>query len=112
MFGPAILCATETFESFNFVIRGRSINSNRHAPSLDIAKVFSHMHAVRHLVSGGYIVIGHHLNGEPIVRQAGREVLSLTKDKVFVKLMGMQKVLGRSRRGMLARMIRTILVTY
>ncbi|KAI0365437.1 hypothetical protein BV20DRAFT_931704, partial [Pilatotrama ljubarskyi] len=54
-FGPARLCATETFESYNLVIRLRSINSNKHAPSLDIARSFSHLHAVRHLVSGGYV---------------------------------------------------------
>ncbi|KAI0696470.1 hypothetical protein C8T65DRAFT_535376, partial [Cerioporus squamosus] len=54
-FGPAILYSTETFESYNLVIRLRSVNSNKHAPSLDIAQSFSHMHAVRHLVSGGYI---------------------------------------------------------
>ncbi|KAI0054859.1 hypothetical protein BV25DRAFT_1766987, partial [Artomyces pyxidatus] len=53
-FGPAILYATEAFESYNFVIRLRSINSNRHTPSIDIARAFNHLHAVRHLVSGGY----------------------------------------------------------
>ncbi|ETW77160.1 hypothetical protein HETIRDRAFT_174197 [Heterobasidion irregulare TC 32-1] len=31
-FGPAILFATEAFESFNAVIREQSIHSNRHAP--------------------------------------------------------------------------------
>ncbi|KZT64474.1 hypothetical protein DAEQUDRAFT_646865, partial [Daedalea quercina L-15889] len=53
-FGPAILCSTEGFESYNFVIRLRSIHSNRHAPSKDIAEAFSFLHAVRHLVSGGW----------------------------------------------------------
>jgi hypothetical protein len=28
LFGPAMLYATETFETFNFVIRARSIHSN------------------------------------------------------------------------------------
>ncbi|KAJ7916453.1 hypothetical protein B0H13DRAFT_2449123 [Mycena leptocephala] len=51
-FGPLILYATESFESFNLVIRLRSIHSSKHAPSLDIATAFSHLHAVRHLVSG------------------------------------------------------------
>ncbi|KAJ7697713.1 hypothetical protein B0H17DRAFT_831191, partial [Mycena rosella] len=54
-FGPLILYATESFESFNLVIRLRSIHSTKHAPSLDIATAFSHLHAVRHLVSGGYV---------------------------------------------------------
>ena len=31
-FGPPLLFATETFESFNVVIRGFSIHSNRQAP--------------------------------------------------------------------------------
>ncbi|KAL1713293.1 hypothetical protein EV715DRAFT_182616, partial [Schizophyllum commune] len=52
-FGPAILFATESFESYNAVIRLRSVHSNRHAPSHDIAMQFSHLHAVRHLLSGG-----------------------------------------------------------
>ncbi|KAF6742725.1 hypothetical protein DFP72DRAFT_829964, partial [Ephemerocybe angulata] len=36
-FGPAILFATEAFESFNAVIRAKSVHSNRQAPSRDIA---------------------------------------------------------------------------
>ncbi|KAJ7471361.1 hypothetical protein B0H11DRAFT_1730573, partial [Mycena galericulata] len=52
-FGPPILCVTETFELFNYVIRAHSVHSNRQAPSLDIGAAFDHMHAVRHLVSGG-----------------------------------------------------------
>ncbi|TFY59665.1 hypothetical protein EVJ58_g5640 [Rhodofomes roseus] len=48
-FGPALLCSTEGFESYNAVIRLRSIHSNRHAPSKDIAEAFSFLHAVRHL---------------------------------------------------------------
>lgn len=99
LFGPAILFSTETFESFNFVIRARSIHSNRHAPSLDIARSFSHMHAVRHLVSGGYIVLGNVAEGKPNVRCAGREVLNLIKDRIFVKLMGMKKLFASSKLG-------------
>ncbi|RXW18687.1 hypothetical protein EST38_g7167 [Candolleomyces aberdarensis] len=40
-FGPAILFATEQFESFNAVIRAKSVHSNRQAPSRDIARVFA-----------------------------------------------------------------------
>ncbi|KAH9036304.1 hypothetical protein EDB85DRAFT_1821811, partial [Lactarius pseudohatsudake] len=52
-FGPAILFATEPFESFNAIIRAKSIHSNRLAPSHDIALAFAHANWVRHLLSGG-----------------------------------------------------------
>lgn len=52
-FGPAILFATEPFESFNALIRAKSIHSNRLAPSHDIALAFAHANRVRHLLSGG-----------------------------------------------------------
>ena len=88
-FGPATLCSTEGFESYNFIIRLRSVHSNRHAPSKDIANSFSFLHAVRHLVSGGW----YHRNsvGERLdmPRQAGDGVLSLLQDDVLVNLLGM-----------------------
>lgn len=99
LFGPAMLYATETFESFNFVIRARSIHSNRHAPSVDIANSFSHMHAVRHLVSGGYLFITNSNDLSPNVRRAGREILNLVKDEIFVKLMGMKKLFSHNKQG-------------
>lgn len=77
--------ATEGFESFNFVIRLRSILSNRHAPSVDIAQAMSFMHAVRHLVSGGWI-----RDERGTMRQAGVQVRALAQDRAFVKLMGME----------------------
>lgn len=52
-FGPAILFATEAFESFNAVIRAKSIHSNRHAPSWDIAHTFAQGNCICHLMSGG-----------------------------------------------------------
>lgn len=52
-FGPAVLFATETFESYNAIIRGKSVHSNRLAPSRDIAFAFAHYSRVRHLLSGG-----------------------------------------------------------
>lgn len=82
-FGPALLYATETFESYNFVIRLRSIHSSKQAPSVDIARAFSHLHAVRHLVSGGHIF---HAAGKPL-RQAGTEILALQEDKEFLGYM-------------------------
>lgn len=52
-FGPAILFATEAFESFNAVIRAKSVHSNRQAPSRDIARSFAQCNRVRHILSGG-----------------------------------------------------------
>ncbi|KAJ3559218.1 hypothetical protein NM688_g473 [Phlebia brevispora] len=87
-FGPAILYATESFESYNFVIRLRSIHSSKHAPSIDIANAFSHVHAVRHLVSGGYV--NRDPDGSPVSRrQAGASVLDLIKDNRFRSFMSM-----------------------
>ncbi|KAL7285971.1 hypothetical protein ACG7TL_001086 [Trametes sanguinea] len=78
-FGPAIQFATETFESYNLVIRLRSVNSNKHAPSVDIARSFSHLHAIRHL--------------------AGAGVLSLVQDREFVDLMSMKSLFPVSHSG-------------
>ncbi|KAJ7498183.1 hypothetical protein B0H11DRAFT_2383263 [Mycena galericulata] len=50
-FGPAILFATEAFESFNAIIRAKSVHSNRHAPSRDIARAFAQGNRIRHLLS-------------------------------------------------------------
>jgi len=55
-FGPAIIFATEAFESFNAVIRAKSIHSNRQAPSRDIARAFAQGNRIRHLLSGGLFV--------------------------------------------------------
>jgi predicted component of type VI protein secretion system len=52
-FGPAILFATEAFESFNAIIRAKSVHSNRHAPSQDIAQAFAQGNRVCHLLSSG-----------------------------------------------------------
>jgi len=54
-FGPAILFATEAFESFNAVIRAKSVHSNRQAPSRDIALAFAQGNRIRHLLSGGFV---------------------------------------------------------
>lgn len=55
-FGPAVLFATENFESYNAVIRGWSIHSNRQAPSRDIAHQAAEASCIRHLMSGGYFL--------------------------------------------------------
>jgi hypothetical protein len=56
-FGPAILFATEAFESFNAIIRAKSVHSNRHAPSRDIAQGFAQGNRIRHLLSGGRFLL-------------------------------------------------------
>jgi hypothetical protein len=55
-FGPAILFATEAFESFNAVIRAKSVHSNRQAPSRDIGLAFAQGNRIRHLLSQGYFL--------------------------------------------------------
>jgi hypothetical protein len=84
-FGPAILFATEGFESYNAVIRLRSVHSSRSAPSKDIAESFSHLHAVRHLVCGGAFYV----SGIAEACFPGVHVRSLLKNK------GLAAVLGR-----------------
>ncbi|KAL1698388.1 hypothetical protein EV121DRAFT_218261 [Schizophyllum commune] len=56
-FGPAMLFATEGFESYNAIIRSASVHSNRHAPSRDIALQMARASRVRHLLSGGYFFV-------------------------------------------------------
>ncbi|KAI9063124.1 hypothetical protein FKP32DRAFT_1652266 [Trametes sanguinea] len=92
-FGPAILYATEGFESYNFLIRLRSVHSNRHAPSADIGEAFSFLHAVRHLVSGGHVEMENPLTGSSYLRQAGEGVRGLLHSDVFRHLMGMDGIL-------------------
>ncbi|RDB18364.1 hypothetical protein Hypma_000365 [Hypsizygus marmoreus] len=53
-FGPAILFATEGFESFNAVVRDHSVHSNRLAPSRDIGRGMARCNRIRHLLSGGF----------------------------------------------------------
>ncbi|KAJ7831981.1 hypothetical protein B0H13DRAFT_2240508 [Mycena leptocephala] len=88
-----------SFESFNLVIRLRSIHSSKHAPSLDIATAFSHLHAVRHLVSGGYVLEDE--NGNHIApRQAGPEVLALLNDEEFLGYMSMTGLSNTNKSGL------------
>ena len=54
-----MLFATEAFESFNAVIHGKSVHSNRQAPSHDIVMAFSQGNHVQHLLRGGYFIPTH-----------------------------------------------------
>ena len=83
------------------MIRTRSVHSNRQAPSLDIARSFDHMHAVRHLISGGWVPVlkDKHDLSPPTYRQAGSSVCNLAKDKVFVKLMGLSHFFSKNTSG-------------
>ncbi|TRM61676.1 hypothetical protein BD626DRAFT_375148, partial [Schizophyllum amplum] len=53
-YGPAIRNSTEVFECFNAVFRLCSVLSNHQAPSRDIARKFTSMDRVKHILSGGY----------------------------------------------------------
>lgn len=66
-FGPAILFATEAFESFNAVIRAKSVHSNRQAPSRDIALAFAQGNRVRHFLSGGRVLVRTIQQDQPIL---------------------------------------------
>ncbi|KAJ3803571.1 hypothetical protein F5876DRAFT_28304, partial [Lentinula aff. lateritia] len=53
-FGPIIRSSTEVFECFNAIFRMCSVFSNGQAPSRDIARQFTGMDRVKHILSGGY----------------------------------------------------------
>ncbi|KAI0272446.1 hypothetical protein BC834DRAFT_794681, partial [Gloeopeniophorella convolvens] len=93
-FGPPLLTATEGFESFNHVIRLRSIHSNRQAPSKDIGRAMNFMHATRHLVSGG--VVFEKEGDTSSRRRAGPGVLELANDEEFSRFLGIQQVHERA----------------
>ncbi|KAJ3009280.1 hypothetical protein NUW54_g2837 [Trametes sanguinea] len=63
-FGPAMLFATEGFESFNAVIRSHSIHSNHRAPSRDIARGMARHNRLRHILSGGAFTFPRIVDGE------------------------------------------------
>ncbi|KAH9807661.1 hypothetical protein DFH28DRAFT_1138529 [Melampsora americana] len=51
-FGPAILYASEKFESFNFSLRNASVHSNKGSPGKDIGNNFNNQVLLRILLSG------------------------------------------------------------
>ncbi|EFP93552.2 uncharacterized protein PGTG_19548 [Puccinia graminis f. sp. tritici CRL 75-36-700-3] len=54
-FGPASLCSTKKFESYNGVLRQGSVHSNKHAPGRDLAMAFDSYASLKFIVSGGWI---------------------------------------------------------
>ncbi|KAI0357218.1 hypothetical protein OH77DRAFT_1495041 [Trametes cingulata] len=76
-FGPAVLFATEGFESFNAIIRSKSVHSNHQAPSRDIAYGFARANRTRHLLSGGVFLPRADDNPDHW-KSAGRLPLALT----------------------------------
>ncbi|KAJ6607826.1 hypothetical protein B0H10DRAFT_2166716 [Mycena sp. CBHHK59/15] len=56
-FGPAMLFATEGFESFNTIIRSCSVHSNRYAPSHDISARMGKGNRIHHPLSGGFLPV-------------------------------------------------------
>ncbi|KAJ6538247.1 hypothetical protein B0H10DRAFT_1971665 [Mycena sp. CBHHK59/15] len=86
----------EHIRRFGPLILLRSIHSSKHAPSWDIATAFSHLHAIRHLVSGGFVLTDE--DGCTIApQQAGHEVLALLDDEEFLQFMSMDGLKDKSR---------------
>ncbi|KAI9104935.1 hypothetical protein DFS34DRAFT_590034 [Phlyctochytrium arcticum] len=82
-FGPAVLFATEKFESFNPIVRVQLAHTNRHAPSKDVSSRFARARTVRHLISGGYWQEGsRYVNGGP-------KLLDLFKDETVQSALGL-----------------------
>ena len=83
-YGPAIRNSTEVFECFNAVFRLCSILSNHQAPSRDIARKFSSMDRLKHMLSGGYWL--HEVDKEKFEWvQAGENVRAVLKSDPTVQ---------------------------
>ena len=76
LFGPANLFSTETFESYNAIIRDFSVHSNRQAPSRDIGRCFANMNRIRHIISGGNF----HMESFDLINSKSRNASYLAKD--------------------------------
>ncbi len=95
-----MLFATEAFESFNAVIRSKSVHSNRHAPSRDIARTFAQCNRVRHLFSRGLFLLRDHVDVKHALTPQKKDVLrpasSATCRAPFSRDKRMWVTLGRS----------------
>ncbi|KAH9440900.1 hypothetical protein Pst134EB_029552 [Puccinia striiformis f. sp. tritici] len=84
-FGPAVLFATEKFESFNGVVRNSSTHSNKQAPGKDIAISFSNELCIRFLMSGGVM----YNKASKSTSQCSNEMLALFSDNpIFQRSLG------------------------
>ncbi|KNZ52576.1 hypothetical protein VP01_3516g1 [Puccinia sorghi] len=83
-FGPAMLFATEKFESFNSLLRNASVNSNRHIPGRDLSICFSNYECMQEILSGGQLY--HQIDKYNFV--ASHEVLNLFKKEIIQKSLG------------------------
>lgn len=87
-FGPAVFFATEGFESYNAVIRSKSVHSNHVSISRDIGRALSYAAAIRHLVSGG-LFRKDPCNHTSEWVQAGHRVRNIIHSPLYKRLMGM-----------------------
>lgn len=71
----------------NAVIQLQSVLSNRSAPSKDITSGFSYIHAVHHLVCGGW-----YCDPGGFYRQAGENVWQLFQNARFRAFIGASKL--------------------
>ncbi|KAH9813910.1 hypothetical protein DFH28DRAFT_1169954, partial [Melampsora americana] len=80
-FGPLSLCATESFESFNGILRLASVHSNRHNPGLHIATTFMYSRLIRMLCSGGSFWD----SKRKCRAHAGKEVTKLFRENAWIQ---------------------------
>ena len=95
-FGPAILFATEAFESFNAVIRAKSVHSNRQAPSRDIALAFAQGNRIRHLLSGGAFIPVHILKDPSSTHRPAPDIWTTSETMWRTIGVGPQKLMEES----------------
>ncbi|EHS64512.1 uncharacterized protein PGTG_20974 [Puccinia graminis f. sp. tritici CRL 75-36-700-3] len=81
-FGPASLCSTEKFESYNGVLRKASVHSNKQAPGRDVAISFESYASLRFILSEG--VIYDHTTG--CEREIGPNVTSFFAENKSIQL--------------------------
>ena len=108
-----MLRITETFESFNALIRALSIHSNHQAPSRDIAIGFANASRIRHLLSGGKFSLNSfdykNFQDTPLdygniaildnMKQVGSEVKSLLESDVYLQKIFAVKQSGANEAG-------------